>query len=70
MNLMHAVFVGTALAASTANAEVARQDAGAELPAGKYDIKATHQGRMLDRSAVLVDRKPMHVGFLWQKAGA
>lgn len=37
----------------------------AKLPAGRYDIKATQDGKTLERHAAVVKGKPTHVGFLW-----
>jgi hypothetical protein len=37
----------------------------AKLPAGRYEIKATQAGKMLERHANIVEGKPLHVGFLW-----
>jgi hypothetical protein len=44
----------------------------AKLPAGRYDIKATQDGKTLERHATVVEAKPKHVGFLWyaNSAGA
>jgi hypothetical protein len=37
----------------------------ARLPAGKYDIQATHGSKMLERHATVVEGKPMQLAFLW-----
>ena len=40
----------------------------AKLLAGRYDVKATQDGRTLDRHVVVADGKHAHVGFLWPQA--
>jgi hypothetical protein len=40
----------------------------ARLPGGMYDIKVTQDGKTFERHISLVDRKPMHVGFVWPSA--
>jgi len=37
----------------------------AQLPQGRYEIRATQAGKTLERHADVVDRKPRHVGFVW-----
>lgn len=41
----------------------------ARLPEGKYDIKATQGGKTLERHVAVLDRKPVHVGFVWTSHG-
>lgn len=38
----------------------------AKLPAGSYDIKATQDGRTLERHAVVAAGKSARLGFLWR----
>jgi len=38
----------------------------ARLPAGRYTIRATQNGRTLDRVATVAGGKSTHVAFLWQ----
>jgi len=40
----------------------------AKLPAGRYDIRATQEGKTLERHATVVEAKASHVGFLWPAA--
>ena len=40
----------------------------AKLPAGIYDVKATHQGRTLERHVSVAEGKQAHVTFVWPKA--
>jgi hypothetical protein len=37
----------------------------AKLPAGRYTIRATQNGRTLDRAATVAGGKSTHVAFLW-----
>ena len=38
----------------------------AKLPAGRYTIRATQNGKTLDRIATVAGGKSTHVAFLWQ----
>ncbi|HEV8097317.1 MAG TPA: carboxypeptidase regulatory-like domain-containing protein [Burkholderiales bacterium] len=38
----------------------------AKLPAGRYTIRATQNGKTLDRVATVAGGKSTHVAFLWQ----
>lgn len=38
----------------------------ARLPAGRYTIRATRNGKTLDRVATVAGGKSTHVAFLWQ----
>jgi len=40
----------------------------AKLPAGRYDIKATQDGRTLERHATVTDGGHAHVAFVWPQA--
>jgi hypothetical protein len=66
----------------TANVRVAIRDANgkvalltlsegpfllAKLPAGIYDVKATHQGRTLERHVSIAEGRQAHVTFVWPK---
>ena len=42
----------------------------AKLPAGRYDIKATMDGKTLERHATVVDGKSAHVSFVWPQAAS
>ena len=37
----------------------------AKLPAGRYDINATWNGKSIDRHAYVAEGKPIHLGLLW-----
>jgi len=39
----------------------------ARLPAGRYTIRATQNGKTLDRVATVTAGKSTHVAFLWQE---
>jgi hypothetical protein len=39
----------------------------AKLPAGRYTIRATQNGKTLDRVATVAGGKSTHVAFLWQE---
>ena len=37
----------------------------AKLPAGRYDVKATQDGKTIEHRATVAGGKPAHVDFLW-----